>query len=172
MNLNELKNEELIDLFARIPEELKKRGVIRTKNFLGDLGEYVAIKHYNNVPGLPNLQAAPAGTQNVDAISRNGERYTIKATRGNSTGSFYGLSNPESKEIDRQKFEYAVIVQFSDSYRVRRILELTWEQFLKHKRWQSRIGAWNLILTKSLISDAKVLVGNRANERIIQVEER
>jgi hypothetical protein len=166
MNLKDLSTEELIDLFARIPEELKERGVIRTRNFLGDLGEYVAIQHYNNTPGLPNLQAAPAGTQNVDAISRNGERYSIKATRGNSTGSFYGLGNPESEEADKQKFEYVIIVQFFGNFRVRRILELTWDQFLNHKRWQSRIRAWNLTISKNLVSDAKIIAGNESNEQI------
>lgn len=128
VNLNDLSTDELIDLYARIPDALKERGVIRTKNFLGDPGEYVAIQHYNSTPGLPNLQAAPAGTQNVDAISRNGERYSIKATRSNGTGVFYGLGDPESKETDKQKFEYVIIVQFFDNFRVRRLLELTWDQ--------------------------------------------
>ena len=36
---------------------------------MGDLGEYLAIEHFNNTSGMSNLQAAPAGTQNIDAIS-------------------------------------------------------------------------------------------------------
>ncbi len=158
MDLSNLSIDELIDLYARIPEVLKERGVIRTNNFLGDLGEYIAIQHYNGIPGLPNLQAAPAGTQNVDAISRNGERYSIKSTRSNGTGVFYGLGDPESKKIDKQKFEYVIIVQFFDNFTVRRILELNWDLFLKHKRWHSRMRAWNLGISKKLISDARILV--------------
>ena len=160
MNFSNLSTDELIDLYAGIPNALKERGVIRTNNFLGDLGEYVAIQHYNGIPGLPNLQAAPASTQNVDAISRNGERYSIKATRSNGTGVFYGLGDPESKEIDKQKFEYVIIVQFFDNFKVRRILELNWDQFLKHKRWHSRMRAWNLGISKKLISDVRILVEN------------
>ena len=160
MNLSDLSTDELIDLYARIPETLKERGVIRTNNFLGDLGEYVAIQHYNGTPGLPNLQAAPAGTQNLDAISRNGERYSIKATRNNRTSAFYGLGDPKSKEIDKQKFEYVVIVQFFDNFRVRRILELTWTQFLQYKLWQSRIRAWYLGVSKKMISDTRIIVEN------------
>ena len=165
MNLRDLSTDELIDLYARIPDVLKKRGVIRTKNFLGDLGEYVVIQHYNGTPMLPNLQAAPAGTQNVDAISRNGERYSIKATRSNGTGVFYGLGDPESQEIDKQKFEYVVIVQFFDNFRVRRILELTWDQFLEHKRWHSRMRAWALGVSKKTISEARILVDNETVEQ-------
>ncbi|MFC1453065.1 hypothetical protein ACFLSJ_06925, partial [Verrucomicrobiota bacterium] len=116
--------------------------------------------HYNGTPGLPTLQAAPAGTRNVDAISRNGERYSIKSTRSNGTGAFYGLGDPESKEVDKQKFEYVVIVQFFDNFKVRRILELTWDQFIKHKRWHSRIRAWALGMSKKTIADARIIVDN------------
>ena len=91
MNLNQLNTTELINTYSEIIKLLKTRGVIRTKNLLGDLGEYLAIEHFNNTSKLSNLQAAPPGTQNTDAISRNGERYSIKSTTGNLTGVFYGL---------------------------------------------------------------------------------
>ena len=159
--IDELTTDELIKLYAQIPDLLKKRGVIRTNNILGDLGEYLAIKHYRETPGLPNLQAAPPGTQNVDAMSRNGERYSIKATRGNGTGVFYGLGDPGSQDIEKQKFEYLIIIQFSDSYKIRKMLELNWEQFLKHKRWHSRMRAWNIGISKALISDSKILIENK-----------
>ncbi len=160
IDLNNLSIDELIDLYARIPDALKQRGVIRSNNFLGDLGEYIAIQRYKETPGLPKLQAAPPGTQNVDAISRNGERYSIKATRSNGTGVFYGLGDPESKEIDKQKFEHVIVVQFFDNCKVRRIIELTWEKFLKHKRWHSRMRAWNLGISQMLISDSRILLEN------------
>jgi len=91
MNLNELNTTELIQAYSGIIKQLKKRGVIRTKNLLGDLGKYLAIEHFNNTSGMSNLQAAPAETQNIDAISRNGDRYSVKSTTGNLTGVFYGL---------------------------------------------------------------------------------
>ena len=69
MNLSNLKDKELIALYSDLIGELKSRRIIRTKNLLGDLGEHLAIDHYNSTPGLPNLQAAPPGTQNIDAIS-------------------------------------------------------------------------------------------------------
>ena len=34
---------------------------------------------------------APVGTENIDAISRKGDRYSIKSTSSNTTGVFYGL---------------------------------------------------------------------------------
>ena len=47
MNLNELNTTELIQAYSGIIKQLKKRGVIRTKNLLGDLGKYLAIEHFN-----------------------------------------------------------------------------------------------------------------------------
>jgi len=96
MNINNLNTTELIQAYSEIIKQLKSRGVIRTKNLLGDLGEYLAIEHFNNTSGMSNLQAAPAGTQNIDAISRNGERYSVKSTTGNLTGVFYGLERHKS----------------------------------------------------------------------------
>jgi hypothetical protein len=98
IDLSKLADDELIQLYSILLKELKNRSIIRTKNIIGDLGEHLAIYHYNHTPGLPNLQAAPAGTQNVDAISRKGERYSIKSTSGNLTSVFYGLNDIDSKE--------------------------------------------------------------------------
>ena len=157
MNLNELNTTELIIAYSGIIKQLKNRGVIRTKNLLGDLGEYLAIELFNKTAGMPNLQAAPAGTQNIDAISRNGERYSIKATTGNITGVFYGLENPESKIADKQKFEFVLIVKFDDDYQLEKILQLNWDLFLKYKRWHKTMNAWNISITKALIEEADVL---------------
>lgn len=157
MILNELTDKEIISLYSDIITELKTRNIIRSKNLLGDLGEYLAIDHYCNTPGLPNLQAAPQGTQNIDAISRKGERYSIKSTSGNLTGVFYGLNDPESTETDTQKFEYVIIVIFSNNFKLDSILEIPWSLFLKHKKWHKTMRAWNLSVTKKLKEEATII---------------
>jgi hypothetical protein len=160
MNLNELNTTELIQAYSGIIKQLKKRGVIRTKNLLGDLGEYLAIEHFNKTAGMSNLQAAPAGTQNIDAISRNGDRYSIKATTGNLTGVFYGLEPLNSDFPDKQKFEFVLIVKFDKDYQLEKIIQLDWNLFLKYKRWHKTMNAWNLSITKALIAEAEVLYEN------------
>ena len=157
MNLNELNTTELIQAYSGIIKQLKKRGVIRTKNLLGDLGEYLAIEHFNKTAGLSNLQAAPAGTQNIDAISRNGDRYSIKATTGNLTGVFYGLEPLNSEFPDKQKFEFVLIVKFDNDYQLEKIIQLDWDLFLKYKRWHKTMNAWNLSITKALTEEAEIL---------------
>lgn len=157
MDLSNLKNTQIISLYSDLIIELKSRGIIRTKNLLGDLGEYLAIEHYNKTPGLPNLQAAPAGTQNIDAISRKGERYSIKSTSGNLTGVFHGLNDSDSEDVETQKFEFVIVVLFNDNFKLKKILEIPWELFLRHKRWHKTMRAWNLSITKKLVEDSTLV---------------
>lgn len=160
IKLEELNNEELWLGYSDIQQELRKRGLARTNNMVGERGEFLAIETYNSTSGLPNLQAAPEGTQNVDALSRKGERYSIKTISepGSTTGVFYGMGEKDDKEVTEKKFEYVIIVQLYKNYRPKRIIELTWIQFLKFKRWHSTMRAWNLNVTKSLLSDAKIIL--------------
>ena len=107
MDLKTLNSEEIIELIANSILELKTRKIIRTNNLIGDLGEYLAIKTYNETRNLPNLQPAPIGTKNIDAISREGKRYSIKSTTTNSTGVFSALNEKGNMEINEKFFEYA-----------------------------------------------------------------
>lgn len=149
---------ELIAIYSAILKELKNREVIRTNNLVGDLGEYLAIEFYNNQSSLPNLQAAPAGTKNIDAISREGKRYSIKSTTSSLTGVVYDLNEPDSTESENQKFEFMIVVQFSKTFELLRIIELDWELFLKYKRWHKTMRGWNINITKDLLNQSNVLL--------------
>jgi hypothetical protein len=160
VNINELDNEELWLGYADIQQELKKRNLVRTNNIVGERGEFLAIEFYNSISGLPKLQAAPEGTQNVDALSRKGERYSIKTISepGVTTGVFYGVGEKGDKSEPEKKFEYVIVVQIFKDYRPKRILELTWNQFIKFRKWHSTMRAWNLNITKQLIEESKVII--------------
>lgn len=162
INLEELNNEELWLGYSDIQQELKKRGLVRTNNMVGERGEFLAIEIYNSIRGLPNLLAAPEGTQNVDALSRKGERYSIKTISEprSTTGVFHGMGEKGDESVPEKKFEYVIIVQLYKNYRPKRILELDWETFLKHKRWHSTMRAWSLSVTKALLADSRVIMEN------------
>jgi len=158
--IKDIDDEKLWLLYANTELELKARGLVRTRNIVGERGEFLTIEAYNSIKGLPNLQAAPEGTQNVDALSRKGERYSVKTVTepSKTTGVFYGCGDKESEEMPEKKFEYVVIVQISKDYRPKMIIELTWEQFLKFRKWHKTMRAWNLSLTKHLLSDSKTIL--------------
>ncbi len=157
MELSKLDDFELIKTYGLLIEELKNREIIRTKNIIGDLGEYLAIDFYNRNSNLPKLQFAPTGTKNIDAISRKGERYSIKSTSAKTTGVFYGLNNTNSLEKDEQKFEFVIIVEFDENYNLSKIIELEWNNFLIFKKWHKTMQAWNLTITKELLSNSKII---------------
>lgn len=160
----ELTDGDLIQAYGLLLKELRIRSIIRSKNVIGDLGERIALEHYNRTPGLSNLQLAPPSTANIDAISLSGERYAIKTTTGNITGVFYGLPPLGSDEEPKQNFEYAIIVKFDADHVLEQIIELTWEQFLRHKRWHSRMQAWNLSISRDLIASGKAIY-SRSGQR-------
>jgi len=157
--IKKLDDDDLWKGYGLIIKELKKRKLIRTRNIAGERGEQIAIEVYNNTPSEPNLQAAPEGTQNVDALSRKGERYAIKTVTlpRKLTGVFYGLNPPDSTEKDEKKFEYLIIVMIDELYEPAKVLECNWETFLKFKRWHKTMRAWNISATAKLENASKMI---------------
>ena len=147
-NLN--TTNDVIGVISIVLEELKKRKIIRTNNFVGEIGEYKAIQFYNNFPPLPNLQAVDVGTKCVDAINMNKERYSIKATTTKGTGVFNGLNDKGSNLPEKQLFEYVIIVVLRKDFSTEAIYELDWESFLSLKGWNSDKRTWFLNITKKL----------------------
>jgi len=48
-------DEQIWNLFAHVNSLLKNRGLVRTRNIVGERGEFLAIATYNATPGLPKL---------------------------------------------------------------------------------------------------------------------
>lgn len=156
MDFSKYSGTELVQMYGELIEQMRAKNIIRSKNVTGDLGEYLVIEHYTATKGLPKLQFAPPSTKNIDAISVDGDRYSIKTITTNATGAFYGLAKDADSNM-RPMFEYVVIVKLDDKYQPELILELDWDAFFHHKHWHSRINAYNLHLTKSLIKDGKII---------------
>jgi len=153
--LSDLTDKELIDLYPSILKELKSRGIIRTNNLIGELGEYLAANAYQKNPKLPNLQLNLKSTKNIDATSQKGERYAIKATSGNGTGVFASLPTEEDGKV---YFEYLVLVCFKKDYTLEAIYELTWDQFISFRRMKPPENKWNLPITEAVRLAAKKII--------------
>ena len=135
--------------------ELTKRGILRTKNVVGELGEYYAIDFYNNNTKLPNLSIVPTTVKNIDALSREGKTYSIKTiSKKGSTGSFW---DPESIDRNERKFDFLLIVILDREYSLDMILELTWEDFLHHKKFNKRMKNYSVSVSNKLIDLVRVI---------------
>ena len=136
VGVQQLSDAELIRLRAALHVEMEKRKLAFS---VGDIGEEAAIDHFKRTPNLPNLQRAPPGTKNVDALSRRGDRFSIKTVwRGSETGTIY----PDPADQDRVLFEYLLIVQLSNQLCLQRIVELSWKEFCVVRCWDKRMNAW------------------------------
>lgn len=131
-----LPDLDLLRLRARVAAELKRRGLASN---VGQAAETLVIAFYNSTPGRPNLQPAPTGTQNVDALSRRGDRYSIKGVLdGRKTGTIY----PDRDDRDKQLFEYLLIVRIDEDWQLIDIYEFDWKTFVEVRSWDSRMNAW------------------------------
>ena len=155
-NLETLNNEELIRAYGDLVRLLNTRGVIRTKNVVGDIGETLAITHYNNTPGLPRLERARANETDVDAVS-GGDRYSIKCTTGSITGTFHLSADLSADYGGPPAFEHAIVLILTDEYRVRRIQQFSWREFLEVKKWNKRQKAWFIPLNKIVLGRGKMI---------------
>jgi hypothetical protein len=150
VDFTELTGRDLLKLRAEIDAELRRRGL---PSELGEIGEQIAIEFFASNPKLPVLAAAPRGTKNVDAISRDGDRYSVKTLmRAKKTGTVYPAPND-----DKALFEYMLIVMLDDSYELAGMFRLSWESFLKVRSWDKRMGAWYVSRSSRVLAAAEKL---------------
>mgnify|MGYP000976234025 FL=1 len=116
MDFSKYSGMELIRIYGELLSKMREDELIRSKNVTGDLGEYIVIDYYTKTKGLPKLQFAPPSTKNIDAISVNGERYSIKCTTTNTTGAFYGINKDADIASIKPLFEYVVVIINRSSY--------------------------------------------------------
>lgn len=161
-DISKLTVDELWSLYGATHDQLRKLGEIRSRNIVGDRGEQIAISYYGATKGLPKLQMAPPSTKNIDAISTQGDRYSIKTVSlpNKTTGVFHGYGTPQ-KPLKDKKFEYLIIVVI-DAYQPELIVELTWEDFYDLKKWHSTMNAHNISLSKAVMNKARIIYKNPA----------
>ena len=150
-SFNNMKDEEVINMYHILISELKERNIIRTKNIVGDLGEYIAINWYNEHKELPKLKLQKNSNKDIDAESDK-EKYAIKTTTGNCTGSFHGVD--KNKKI----FDKLIIIQLDEEYAKKRIIELDWKTFNKRKYKNKRTNSYYISITKKLLNEPSVIV--------------
>ena len=153
-----LSDEQLRRLRVAVDREAARRGLPLG---VGEIGEHLVLELFSERPDLPVLVPAARGTKNVDAMSRDGERYSIKTLlRAKKTGTVY----PDAADTDRQLFEYLVIAQLSDDLSLAQAHRLSWVQFCEARSWDVRMNAWYVARSaRALTSQTQifpVLTGN------------
>lgn len=147
--LSTFDDVSLLRLRADLHGEMKRRGLAMN---VGQLAEKLAIDFFNNTPGCPNLREAAVGTQNVDVLSRRGDRYSIKGILdARKTGTIY----PDSDDRERQLFEYLLVVRLKPDWTLQSIYEFDWQTFVGCRNWDKRMNAWYVGLSGKTLAQAR-----------------
>jgi hypothetical protein len=145
VNLTQLTDEALITLRAGLEIEMRRRKIAFS---VGGVGEKLVLAHFNSTAGLPKLQLAPPGTKNVDALSRNGDRYSVKTVwKAKKTGTIY----PDPTDKEKQLFEFLLIVKLDGEWELRSIHQIPWQQFVRLRAWDKRMNAWYLPCSRTTL---------------------
>lgn len=147
--LEQCSDLELLSLRAAVHGEMKRRGLALN---VGEVAERLAIDFFGRTPTLPNLREAARGTANVDALSRRGDRYSIKGVLdAKKTGTIY----PDTIDPDRVLFEYLLIVKLNPDWSLAAIYEFDWQEFVRLRSWDKRMNAWYVGLSLKALEQAR-----------------
>ena len=154
VSLTAMSDGDLVLLRAGLDVEMRKRKIAFS---VGDVGERLVIEHFRKTPGLPKLQSAPRNTKNVDAISRDGERFSIKTRRSASKARKTGTIYQPEQDKDKQLFEYLLIVQLAEDWSLESIHQLAWADFVKVRSRDKRMTAWYVAISQRTLGAAKLI---------------
>jgi hypothetical protein len=150
IDLSVISDDDLILVRTRLEKEFKARKI---KFTTGEIGEQLAINFFKNTPGLDNLQRAPVGTKNVDALSRKGDRYSIKTIKdGNKSGTVY-----PDQDKNKPLFEYLLLVLLNDDFELKGLYRFSWDQFASIRQWDKTMNAWYLAKTTKALKQGECI---------------
>lgn len=66
---------------------------------------------------------------------------------------------------DLISFEYVIVCKLDDDCELEGIYQLDWDHFQKHKKWHSRMNAWNITITNAMKADSTVIYDRKASVR-------
>ncbi|WP_156471758.1 hypothetical protein [Marinobacter excellens] len=151
MNFKDFPDAELYTFFHELKAEMSRRKLAID---VGKIGEERVIEFFSQSTSLPNLTDAAPGTKNVDALSRHGERYSIKTVLTSiKTSSIY----PEPED-EKQSFEYMVILKLNSNFSIKEMYRISWAEFLLVRAWDKRMSSWYVPVNKKRLKNVERIV--------------
>ena len=153
LKIKKLGTNELIHLYSETIKELKSREIVRTKNIVGELGEWHCQERLE-------LQLSAPNQKHFDALDSEKNRYSIKAVTESSAKRTSAIHLSEDIDINSICFEYLIVVILSDSMELESIHSYSWNKFWKLK--SKNKNHYYLALTKSNLGLGKELYKKEA----------
>lgn len=134
MRLSRLTVLSLLRTHSRILDELKRRGVLRTKNNpVADYAEWVVAK------GL-RLRLMGNSRSGYDATDRRGARYQIKGRRITAHNPSTQLGS--IRNLPRHEFDVLIAVIFNSDYSIRYCVSMPHSAVLRLANYRKHTNSW------------------------------
>jgi len=128
----------------KIFNELKNRGVVRTKNITGDYAEYLVAKSLD-------LNLKKSSNKAIDATDSLGKTYQIKARQISET-----TKTPTIKSLRSFDFDFLILVLFDPDYSVKFCGQLTSKLAKELSTPNPRVNGNRITFTRRLISNLEI----------------
>lgn len=135
-HLPDMTETELLQLQASVIDELKARGVVRTKNNpLGDYTEWLVAKALG-------LELATNSAAGYDATDADGVRYQIKGRRITPENQSRQLS--AIRNLDKNDFDLLAAVVFDEKYSIINAVIIPHELVGEYASYRKHVNARKL----------------------------
>lgn len=139
---------ELLGYFASILDELKQRGVVRTRNNpVADYAEWLVAKSLN-------LTLEPNSKACYDATNDKNVRFQIKCRRFDPTNTSRQLG--VIRNLDGNGFDYLIGILFEKDFKVKEAYKISHHIIKKYSRFSKHQNGYLLKLHGKLLMDPEV----------------
>ena len=123
---------ELLTCFADVLDELKVRGVVRTRNNpVADYAEWLVSQRMG-------FTISTGNTKGHDAVDSEGRRYQIKGRRLDATHTSRQLS--PIRNLDNAEFDFLIAVLFDRDFKVIEAYQIPHAVIGAHARFSSHVN--------------------------------
>jgi len=149
IEVKNLNNEVLLQLYGKLMEELRQRKLVRSSNNpVSDYAEKIVCEKLK-------LSLAGKSSKGYDAIDENtGIKYQIKARRLTSHNRSRQLG--VIRNLDQNPFDYLIAVIFNESFEPIEIWQIPLETITKYARYSKHQNGHILVLTGNVLQDKTV----------------
>lgn len=146
-HLPDMTETELLQLQASVIDELKARGVVRTKNNpLGDYTEWLVAKALG-------LELATNSAAGYDATDADGVRYQIKGRRITPENQSRQLS--AIRNLDKNDFDLLAAVVFDEKYSIINAVIIPHELVGEYASYRKHVNAHILHVRGAILEDPR-----------------
>ncbi|MFJ4397457.1 DUF6998 domain-containing protein [Pseudomonas sp. NPDC089396] len=148
MNLASMEIKDLLKLQSDVIDELKNRGILRTKNNpTGDYAEWL-------VASALSMKLAKNSSAGHDAETDAGKKIQIKARRVTADNKSRQLG--VIRNLDKNDFDELVAVIFNESYEVVEAVSIPHSVIREYSSFRQHVNGHILHIRGALLSDSRI----------------